>query len=304
MGNQPRFDELFSDVVLPELAEHNEGAKRAEQEGVDVDAVRAALNSQQVFTATALGALSFEDWAAFGLPKILAKSVAQKVRDALKNSQAKGRQGRSRFLSLWSFEQLLEAYNPQEIGSRVATEIAKRLRADFGRIPQAFVYKTSGSLDIPKTLELLEGVKRGDEDLAFVSGTDGTRQRVYFFGDNPKEVGFEHPLDASVYLRADGTAPDGFNWGALPTDVAQLLRLAVETEELDIDFGDRERLADTYSRAAGESGFATISSLYPEAAERFHDLKEVDNLPKLRSHRPSRKRRGGGSVSDSRAVLA
>ena len=294
MNTTKTVPEIFNQVVAPAIKKHNQGAKDAGSNGISIQRIQRELDKQKIFSLDSLSALSVSNWQKMGLPKALATAVSEKLKTEISSEQSCD----------LSFKELLIAYDPTEISSDTTIKLKKRLELELSRNPRVFVYFKDGTLDIEVTLGLYKAAHRGDTDLNYVKSSSGSIVRVYLCGQDPKDFSKEHPLARNIYLRFDGSDQFGFMWGKLVLKVAQLLRLAVESGELDVCLNNRKQLASIFDLASGRNAFSTLSGLYPNAALRFCELDEVDNLPSLKSHRAiPRTGKGGNAQCDSRAVI-
>lgn len=232
----------------------------------------------------ALVECSFEDIAEFGnssrdclmgyFPKLLAKRIAKIFR----KKETKSKIITEKKVQLMNIRELLEAYNPKEVDL-----VSKRLM----QISQkAFiVFNEDDSVNIDASIECLEDIKEGYEPREAYIGTDGVPQQIYHVGSRPPSVIEENPLLPGHALRGAAATCDQTHrsWSNIPEKVRVLLRLALESGELEIDQVTRiHDILDMLVNKSNEEMETLVSRRFHKAALIYQEKKLAGILPTLK----------------------
>jgi hypothetical protein len=236
----------------------------------------------------ALKACSFEDLEECGLPKLLAKSVAQVFR-----GRDESRRGVStQRASSMSVQELVDLYDPREadnaVGTRLKT-ITKGLRC--------VVFNRDGSVNTAVMAELVNAIREGFPERA-VYLIDGNPEIVYHVGDRPDLMFDEDPLYPSYVLQPNGdsTEAPGLNWSGVSQGAKVLVYLGVrDTREIRV--GDINDAHLVFELASSEEAVKKLRSRYTKTAVRYDELERLGQLPVLKTVRAASRKEnpfGGG----------
>ena len=169
--------------------------------------------------------------------------------------------------------ELVQSYDPEEDNA-----VSKRLKEISRNEP--FIVFTSGRIvDIDTTLKLLQEVKQGYEG-RHNTDVNGEPKEVYRVGDIPDNFVDENPLYRNRPLRPDGTCDQtGRSWNGVDMKVRQLIRLAIETNELVVSI---EKAHDVLDLVMSDSPWNKLVSRYRKAAVDFKRFEGMGKLPMLK----------------------
>ena len=184
--------------------------------------------------------------------------------------------------------ELVAAYDPEEPSNAVG----RRLNTMANNEPFV-VFESGRVVDTITTLKLLLEIKQsrlaGRERIE----VNGDIRRVYKIGQLPDLMIEEDPLYPGRPLRPDGTCDQtGRSWAGISMEVRQLIRLAVETNELDVSIESAHNVMDLIMK--GEDAAKRLRARYQKAAIKFDELNKCGNLPKLIMSVGQNKRTGLG----------
>lgn len=235
-----------------------------------------------------LKACSWEELEEWGLPRLLAKSVAQVFR-----GRDESRPGVSiQRASAMSVAELVDRYDPREadnpVGARLRT-MTKGLRC--------VVFNGDGSVNIAVTVELVNAIRDGFPERE-VYMIEGNLHIVYHIGDRPDLMFDEDPLFTGQILQPNGdsTSIPGLNWAGVSVEAKVLVYLAIrETREIRI--GDTDDAHRVHELASSEDAVKKLRARYPKAAIRYNELAGLGTLPPLKTVRAASRKEnpfGGG----------
>lgn len=208
-------------------------------------------------------------------PVALAKDIAKVFRgNSDKNPPDEKRPVGSKKAEKMTPKELVESYDPDESDNSVG----KRLK-DISR-GEAFVVfaDNNNTVDVETTLKLLLEVKGGYKGRKDID-VGGTIKAVYKVGDKVDAYADENPLYPSRPLRPDGTCDQtGRSWEGVPTELRQLVRVAMQTGDLDVTIETAHNILDM---VVGPEPMTRLRKRYRDASVKFDELKRVGNLPKL-----------------------
>lgn len=191
----------------------------------------------------------------------------------------------------YPLEELIEKYDPADIGSSVVAELRHRITAALGTnaSPRFVVFDEAGKVIVPETLRLLQEALQGDADLTVVS-INRVAHTTYRLGQSPKQIVAIQPITGEQ-LRSNGQDKFGLNWSEIRLECQQMLKLAVESKEIEFPIKRRD-LSYYYNISAQPQGLEQLMTEFPSAAQLFAEAKALGNLPSLRAYRHSNRDKG------------
>lgn len=246
---------------------------------INFDDFLACLQKAGGTTEQALRHVSFEDLESCGLPRILARSVAQTFRGRAETDSVGGAVGfvSERKAHSMTVRELLERYDPSEPD----THVAKRLGV-LAKGHPCIVFTKDGRVDVERSEAVVLDLKAGLPPQQIVLGADGIPVALRKIGDRPDRFFAENPLFPGHALRTGETCDQCHkSWQGVPTEIRQLVRLAVEkgeiTSGLISDVIDLIELVTT-----PQISFAHLAQRFPKAALEFSKRQQENSLPALR----------------------
>jgi hypothetical protein len=226
----------------------------------------------------ALRECRWEDLEACGLPRLLAKRVADIFRGKPESETAREYISERR-VSAMTNEELIGRYNPEEpdstVGKRLNT-LSKGLRF--------LVYGTGGNIDAEASAKLLSEITKGyGERPGGVLLLSGVPCRIYKVGEQPTHIGIvdENPFYPGRPLRPDGTCDQtGRSWEGVPLIVRQLVRLIHDA----IPYSSVEAAHDLMDMAVLPDAKQKLVTRYPAIAVKAQELDATGKLPSLKVH--------------------
>jgi len=144
------------------------------------------------------------------------------------------------------------------------------------------VYQDDGSVNIDKTVEILKEIQKGYPGRDTVT-VDGDVRAVYKITDLPDAFADENPLYPGRPLRPDGTCDQtGRSWAGIDLKIRQLVRLALESHELNVtENGGLDRAHNLIDLCMDNDALKKLRVRYKQAAVRFDELVKLNKLPNL-----------------------
>jgi len=283
MSIQDKFD-----AALAVINEHNTTVGGADKPGyIDPEQFISCVKASGGTTEDRLKAMSHEDILSF-LPRtevgkfavqpvLVAKAIAGIFRGRDEKNppdSAEKRPVGSKKAEKMTPRELVEAYDPDEPDNPVG----KRLKDISRGEPFVVFADNNNTVDVDNTFKLLMEVKGGYEGRKDIE-VGGTIKPVYRVGDKIDAYADENPLYPGRPLRPDGTCDQtGRSWEGVPTELRQLVRVAMQTGELDVTIETAHNILDM---VVGSEPMAKLRKRYRDASVKFDELKRVGNLPKL-----------------------
>lgn len=257
------------------LEAHNQ-ALEGDEEKIDVELFFKNLRHNGGTSERALAKATWEDLMACGLPRFVARDVADIFRDEEKSTEQKivvvNDDPVKQAESMTPAEQVTK-YDP----TNPLTPFGKKLKEISGG-QRFLVFRGDGSINVETSQKLLAEILDSYPERSEVI-VEGEVHRTYAVGDRPSRYADEHPVYPGVLLRPDGTSTADVNWLAITMNVRQLLYIAVkETRELNMSLVSE---IDLYEKIEKMS-FADLARRYKKAALRFKELSETNQLPQLK----------------------
>lgn len=226
-----------------------------------------------------LASVSWEDLQDCGLPRLLARILA----DVFRNGKKK--QGQNTVITAakalaMSPEDLIDVFHlDMEPHHPVAAQLAR-----ISKGHPFLVKDRAGNLLREESLSYLLELKKNFPPREIVNlPDDGGPVRLLKVGERSDDFVDENPLFPNMALRPDGSCDNtGLSWEDVDFQIRQLFRLAVvETDELEVS--DRMRALDAV-KMAQKSSWAELTQVFPKAAVVFTELSDLggDRLPSLR----------------------
>ena len=255
-------------------------AKIEETQGhlrVDVDRFFEQLIALGAVDDESYAFLKWEDLENAGLPKLLARRVAQEVfrvySPAFENAGVVQGSPKADVRSL-SYRELLERCNPSDPTCKLANRLDK-----LARQQPFLVYVANGTevpltVDAEKSLYLLEELIEGLEPRPYYS-VKGQVYRTYRMWEKVDKLVDEHPLHAGEPLRR-GLSLAGLDWASVDLKVRQLLRLAVTDGAISKTTNEHDVFdltAKTYDQ---------LAMRFPAQALKLDDMIRTNSAPTLK----------------------
>ncbi len=264
------------------IAEHNQASLAIDPniKPVDPTAVFGRLVALGGSTEEALTNLTWEDLEGCGVPRILARRIANEVfrQQVTLPEHARGQSYvTERGAARLTIPQLLEVYDPTGTSNVAVTH---RLRELIGKAP-CLAFGPDGKLDIQVSVNLIEDMRMGIDPPANVKLTGGEYVKPLQVGQPPTKVRHQNPLYPNLPLR-DGLvcSQTETRWEDTPQglETRQLVYLAMKTGELRVTkLADAHDFVDLHNRV----GHTGLRSRWPQAAGQFDELKRAGGLPPL-----------------------
>lgn len=267
-------DKLASALAL--IQSHNDNIEdKADQ--IDPAAFQKKLKALGGTTEESLQECTWEDLENCGLPRILARKVANIFRTAAKvDPDYVSPKKASQMAALY----LIQQYNPEEPDSVISKELNTRVNGK-----KFVVFSSGGTVNVEKTSELYNEIQKRWPERDFVE-VDGIARRVFRIGEGKTELSEESPIYAGRALRPDGTDDQlGRSWNGVSHSVRQLIYVAVnKTGEIG---RSNKEAHDTLDMALLIDGESKLKVRCQKAAVLLAELIEEGNAPKLKINRNS-----------------
>ncbi len=252
-------------------------AKVDESYKVDVDEFFNHLSDYGAVDDESYAFLKWEDLENAGLPKLLARRVAQEVFRVFSPAFADAGvvQGNPKqSVRSLSYRELLEQCNPSDPTCKLSIRLDKLARS------QPFiVYVANGAevpltVDVDKSLYLLEELIEGLEPRPHYV-KDGGVFRIYKIWEKVDKLVDEHPLYAGESLRR-GHSVAGLDWGSVDLKVRQLLRVAVQDGVISKSANEHDIFDLT------EKPYDKLAARFPAQALKLEDMIRTNSAPTLK----------------------
>jgi len=269
--------------ALTLLREHNEACGGEGKTGfVNPEAFISCIKATGGTNESRLSALSHEDIldcmpgeVQNGLmikPRVLAKEIAKVFRD--KPEAEEKRPVSTKKVEKMTVRELVENFDPEDYSSAVG----KRL-AEIAKNEPFIVYDNGRAVNVEVTLKLLLEIKSGYKGREDVD-VGGTTKRVYRLGELPENYADENPLYRDRPLRPDGTCDQtGRSWEGVPLAIRQLIRVAMDEGELQVNIETAHNILDMVMEA---DALSKLRKRYRKASVQFNELEKTGDLPKLK----------------------
>ena len=277
MSLQDKFES-----ALAVLREHNEAVGGPDKPGyVDSEKFIVTLKATGATTEERLKGLRYEDILEYlpstnGVkPLLLAKAIAAVFRDrdepAVQNAP---RPVSAKKADKMTPRELVESFDPENPQNAVGKILSAMSKGE-----PWIVYSTGRIHDVEASLTLLLEVKQGYKGRTDYT-VNGAIKPVFRIGELPDNYADENPLYKNRPLRPDGTCDQlGRSWEGVPLEVRQLVRIAVETKEIEVTIDHAHTILDI---SLTDEAMKKLRNRYRKASVKFDDLAQTGNLPKLK----------------------
>lgn len=243
---------------------------------VDSSSFEKKLKALGGTTEDALQECTWEDLEQCGLPRILARKVAEifRAKSVTVDNTVVSPKRASAMAPLY----LIQQYNPNEIDSAITKELLSRSQGK-----RFVVFNIDGSVNVEESHKLYQEIARRWPEREFIT-VDGKTCRVFRIGEGKVEMADESPLYPGRILRPDGT-DDQLNrsWDGVPLNVRQLIYLAVtKTGEIKVSNTVAHDILDMALLPDGEQ---KIRQRCKKSSVLLDELTEQGDAPKLKINR-------------------
>lgn len=284
------------------VARHNEAAGEDEGNKVDFEGFVKELKKIGGTTEDALRACSWEDLEYCGLPRLLARAVAEVFRSRETEKGVRSWVTSARAERMTTAE-LLEAYDPAEADNSVGRRLA-----EIGKGKRCIVFTDDGAVDTTASLVLVEEIRNGFSEREFYTAEGDKPRPVFRVGERPYDVVEMNPLfdghqDWALRPPNATCTRTGRSWKDIPQEVRVLLYIARKgTKELEIRgpqdahsvldrvdgllLREQMRVSGEGAGSGDESArgmtFQEFRRRYPQASLMYDDLQQRGELPTLK----------------------
>jgi hypothetical protein len=266
-------DKLAQAIAL--IGKHNEQLDEAER--ISVPKFEAALKKAGGTTEDTLRECTWEDLEDCGLPKILARKIAQLFRAASEVSSDTD----SKYVSARKAEKMHPLYLLQNLElTDPDSAVAKRLK-DLSKGKRFLVVKPDGSVDADASLQELQLLQRGYNERERIM-VNNVPVELRTIGYRPASQADENPIYRGLALRPDGMCDQtNRSWSQVPLVVRQLVYVALhDTRELRV--GTIDEAHNIIDRSIAPDAIVTLRNRYPKASIRLDELEQSGNAPRLK----------------------
>ena len=260
------------------VEEHNSHIDEADSESrLSWDDILIKLKKRGGTTEETLREMTWEDIQDCGVPRILARRIANQVFRQTDEELTADK------IAAMSFIKLFESYDPT---GETNSAVRDRLKAESdGRRCVVFDPSDATKILVLASVKALRQLKDGLPEQESVhitqSGSNGkVLAKLYKIGETPNEFVGENFLYPGKILR-DGVCDNtGRNLDAIPVEAQQIVYLAITaTNEVTID--DVEAAHRVLDTLECDDPVGKAQSRYGKATLRLQELKLLGNEPKL-----------------------
>ena len=208
---------------------------------------------------------------------------AKKAVAALYGSQAASASARTELLKNYGFEikgkdapsdLLLKIYRPKLTDDLVT----QALKTRYGNRKVILFKPGTSEIDVEATLDYIADLDQGLPEQEFVMTSEGLTRPVAV-GEKADCIVDEDPLHPNSPLRKDrSTVGIQVNWAGISKEVRQLCRVILDRNEIDTD----NRYDVNNLLTVAHKGVSAVAKIYPEAWVTFNELRNREDLPRLR----------------------
>lgn len=239
---------------------------------VDIVAFEKKLQELGAVNDETLVEASWEDLQVCGLPKLIAKQIANEFRTKEKSENHVS----AKKANSMSFEELFSAYDPDPVVG--PSEVTKKL-LEISKGKRCVIFLDSGKVDAAASTTMLQMNLRGLPEVATHRLSDDRVVPVYKVGERPVAQEFEvNPVFHNEVLRSGVCSQTLRSWEPVSHRTRQLVYLAVtRTHELRAQsVTDAHSILDYIT--AGEG---TLSLRTPKAVLLLKELEQRNEAPRL-----------------------
>lgn len=248
---------------------------------IDTEAFVTNLKAAGGVSEEALKLITAEDLIELGLPKLVARQVAEifKKSNNPPASDSKKFVSERKVASL-TLQQLVENYDPAEFDNPVG----KRL-LEISKGHPCIAFDDKGCVIVEPSTKEVKALKEGYAPRSF-KNVDGVPTKLYPIGEKPGNFVDENPLYPGRALRDGECDQTNRSWDLVPQTTRQLLYLAItRTNELQIN--QLKDAHDTMDFVVSKRNFNEVRARFPRASILFDELKLENKLPLLTLTRAS-----------------
>ncbi len=261
------------------LEAHNSQLPAEVKSGVDVDQFFKKLAEAGGTNDAALSQCAWEDLMDFGIPKLLARQVAQVFRKADKPEDNKPVVHKRSHVEAMTVGQLLAIFDPRQVRSLAG----KRLEEIVGT-KRCLVFNVDNTLNIAASEKLIHEITEGYDERELFP-VDGVPMKVYRLGERPDQVFDENPLYPGRALRPDGDC-DQLNrsWNDVSPTVRAVIHLAVtQTKEVKIaSINDAHNILDLVVGKSEADAIKVVRQRFSKASALYAELAKQGRAPLLK----------------------
>jgi hypothetical protein len=212
-------------------------------------------------------------------PRILAKAIAQvfrlsKLSAADPTETTDKKPVTAKKAERMTPRELVEAFDPEDFNSAVGVRLMAISKGE-----PFIVFSSGRAVDADTTLKLLQEVKQGYKGRDDVDVNHEVK-KVYRIGELPENFADENPLYRNRPLRPDGTCDQtGRSWEGVAMNVRQLVRVAMDTDDLMVTHEQAHNILDMVMEA---DALKKLRLRYRQAAIKFDELSKTGALPTLK----------------------
>lgn len=256
------------------LIEHNTNIGEGEEGKVDIDKFFSKLKASGGTTESSLSECTWEDLEDCGLPKILARKIANLFRRKETSVSTTTEYLSPKKADRLPLGEMVAYLDPED----ATNAVARRIKEVVGQNP-FMVFKNGRILDVENTKKLLLDIKAGYPPVSVIK-VDGEIKKVYKLGELPDNFAEENPLYPGRPLRNGECDQTGRSWTGVPLSVRQLVRLVLlvvykNKEDFDV-------VHNLIQLAVSPDAEKVIRDRYRQAAMEYDKLAELGNLPNLK----------------------
>lgn len=278
MSNDSYQQKLDSATAL--IDKHNAVAPTK----VDSSAFFNCIKSNGGTTDEALKMSSWEDLIDCGLPKLLARQVAEVFRKSEAPAKAESTYVSEKKAAAMTIAELLSKYDPLEADNPVGKRLISMSKG------QPCIAFKDGAVHVESSekcvRELREGLPPRDK-----VAIDGVVYPLFKVGDRPGNALAENPLYPGRALRGDDCDQTNRSWAGVPDVVRTILWLAVNcTGEVKIaSVNDAHNIIDLVVSKTPQEAEKLVRMRFGEAHIEYERLKAEGRLPPLKISKTGRK---------------
>jgi len=166
---------------------------------------------------------------------------------------------------------LLPLYLPGKPNDPVTLALKKRLGDK-----KVIAFKADGNVALDETVRYISDLEQGypAQNALMV---EGLLTQLYAIGTKPNDMVDEDPLFPGYTLRSGYSTVNNRRWVEITKECRQLCRVIVQRGE--IDSNNKEAVLRLLERA---KDIKSLIEAYPEAELEFRQMRERDELPKLK----------------------
>jgi hypothetical protein len=266
------------------LAEHNNAVGEGNPSIVNIEGFFNNLKAFGATTEERLKGLSYEDildclyvpgvMGGSIKPKLLAKEIAKVFRGKEETPAVEKRPISSLRADRMTLRELVENFDPENHENAIGKALAA-----YAKGQPFIVFESGRTVDVESTFKLIGEVKQGYPGRVDFS-VNGVVKRVYRIGELPDNFADENPTYPNRPLRPDGTCDQtGRSWEGVPLEVRQLIRLAVDLNEVEVTIDKAHDLLDL---ALSSDAARKLRERYRKASVKFDELSQTGKLPLLK----------------------